>query len=45
MAEYFVKVIEEIEGEKPYIVHSEMGDAEGRISAFRNTNKRWIVFM
>ncbi len=43
MAEYFVKVIEEIEGEKPYIVHSEMGDAEGRISAFRNTNKRWIV--
>lgn len=43
MAEYFVKVIEEIEGEKPYIVHSEMGDAEGRIAAFRNTNKRWIV--
>jgi hypothetical protein len=43
MAEYFVKVIEEIEGEKPYIVHSEMGDAEGRISAFRNTTKRWIV--
>jgi superfamily II DNA or RNA helicase len=43
MAEYFVKVIEEIEGEKPYIVHSEIGDAEGRIAAFRNTNKRWIV--
>ena len=43
MAEYFAKVIEEIEGEKPFIVHSETGDAEGKIAAFRNTNKRWIV--
>ncbi len=43
MAEYFAEVIEEIEGEKPTIVHSEKADSEEKINAFRRTDKRWIV--
>lgn len=43
MAEYFATLIERFEGERPIIVHSQMPNAEGRISAFRNTDKRWIV--
>lgn len=43
IAEYFVKVIEIIEGEKPLIVHSHLGESEARIEAFKNTNRRWLV--
>jgi superfamily II DNA or RNA helicase len=43
MAEYIAKLIEAIEGETPIIVHSQVGNPEARIKAFRNTNKRWIV--
>jgi superfamily II DNA or RNA helicase len=43
IAEYFVKVIEIIDGEKPLIVHSQLADSESKIDAFRNTNKRWLV--
>ena len=43
MAEYFAKVIEEVEGEKPLLVHSEKNDSDEKINAFRNNNKRWIV--
>lgn len=43
IAEYFVKVIEAIEGERPLIVHSQLADAETKIDAFRNTNRRWLV--
>jgi superfamily II DNA or RNA helicase len=43
MAEYFVKVIEAIEGERPVIVHSEKSDSDERIAAFKNSTRRWIV--
>ncbi len=43
MAEYWVKLIETIEGETPSLVHSGMPNAEGRIEAFRHTDKRWLV--
>ena len=43
MAEYMAKLIEEIEGEAPIIVHSQLSNPESRIKAFRNTNKRWLV--
>jgi len=43
MAEYMAKLIEEIEGERPIIVHNEAPAPEGRINAFRNTDKRWLV--
>jgi superfamily II DNA or RNA helicase len=43
MADYFAQVIETIEGERPVIVHSDMPNADQRIRAFRNGDKRWIV--
>jgi len=43
MAEYFAKVIELVDGEKPLIVHSAQAESENKIDAFRNTSKRWIV--
>ena len=43
MADYWVKLIEEMDGETPSLVHSQMPNAEGRIEAFRHTDKRWLV--
>lgn len=43
MAEYFVKLIEKVEGETPVLVHSQLANAESKIRAFRNSNKRWLV--
>lgn len=43
VAEYFQKLIEKMEGEKPALVHSQLPNAEGRIDAFRVTDRRWIV--
>ncbi len=43
MAEYLVDLIELMEGEKPMLVHSQMADPTSKISAFRNTDKRWLV--
>jgi len=43
MAEYLVDLIELMEGEKPMLVHSHMADPTSKISAFRNTDKRWLV--
>ena len=42
-AEYMSDLIERIEGEKPFIVHSNVPNPEARIDAFRNSDKRWIV--
>ena len=43
MAEYMVTLLEKIEGEKPMLVHSHMPNPNSKISAFRETNKRWLV--
>lgn len=43
VAEYFVDLIERMEGERPEIVHNQMKNAENRIEKFRHTNRRWIV--
>jgi superfamily II DNA or RNA helicase len=43
MAEYMAALVELIEGERPIIVHSQMPNAEAKIKAFRNTDRRWIV--
>jgi superfamily II DNA or RNA helicase len=43
MAEYMATLIELIEGERPILVHSQMANAESKIKAFRNTDRRWIV--
>ncbi|XHC14062.1 DEAD/DEAH box helicase family protein [Labrenzia sp. ac12] len=43
MAEYMADLLESLEGERPTLVHSQTGNAESRIRAFRATSKRWIV--
>ncbi len=43
VAEYMAELLEKLDGEKPILVHSQMPNAEARIAAFRNSNKRWIV--
>src|ERR1700721_1066302 len=43
IANYFVELIEMVEGEKPIIVHSQMQNADGKIDAFRKSDKRWLV--
>jgi superfamily II DNA or RNA helicase len=43
IANYFVKLIELIEGEAPILVHSQMPNAEQKIDAFRHTDRRWLV--
>jgi len=43
MAEYMVALLEKIEGEKPMLVHSQMPNPNSKISAFRETDKRWLV--
>jgi superfamily II DNA or RNA helicase len=43
MAEYFSRLITELEGAAPLVVHSQMPNPESKISAFRNTDRRWLV--
>jgi superfamily II DNA or RNA helicase len=43
IADYFVELIERLEGERPIIVHSQMQNADGKIDAFRKSDKRWLV--
>lgn len=43
VAEYFVELIEMVEGEHPIIVHNKIQNADGRIDAFRKSDKRWLV--
>jgi superfamily II DNA or RNA helicase len=44
LAEYFVKLVELIEGETPIIVHNKVQNPDGKIEAFRQSpDKRWLV--
>lgn len=43
VAEHMAKLLEQIEGEKPYLVHSNITNNEDLIKVFRNSNTRWIV--
>ncbi|RYG97607.1 MAG: RNA helicase [Alphaproteobacteria bacterium] len=43
VAEYMAELLEKLDGEKPILVHSQMPNAEARIAAFKNSNRRWIV--
>jgi superfamily II DNA or RNA helicase len=43
MAEYMADLLERVEGDRPFLVHSQMPNAESKIKAFRNMDKRWIV--
>jgi superfamily II DNA or RNA helicase len=43
VAEYMAELLELLDGEKPVVVHNQVANAEGKITAFRNSRKRWIV--
>lgn len=43
VAEYMADLLERLDGEKPILVHSQMPNPEARISAFKNSNRRWLV--
>ena len=43
VAEYMAELLEILDGEKPTIVHNQVSNPEGKITAFRNSKKRWIV--
>ena len=43
MAEYFCDIIHQLDGERPTLVHSQMPNADQKISAFRRSDKKWIV--
>ena len=43
VAEYMSKILLKLTGEKPILVHSDDSNSEDKISAFRNSNKKWIV--
>jgi superfamily II DNA or RNA helicase len=43
VAEYMAELLERLDGERPILVHSQMPNAESRIAAFKNSNKRWLV--
>lgn len=43
VAEYMSALLEEMDAEKPILVHSDMANAQERIAAFKNTKKKWLV--
>ena len=43
VAEYMTDILEDLTGEKPILVHSKLPNADTKISAYRNSNKNWIV--
>lgn len=43
VAEYMADLLERMEDQRPVLVHSQQPNAEAKIAAFRNTDRRWIV--
>ena len=43
VAEYMSRLLEDITNKKPIIVHSNLANAENRISAYRNSTNDWLV--
>jgi len=43
VAEYMASLLEDITKEKPTLVHSNLDNADNLITAFKNSNKKWIV--
>ncbi len=43
VAEHMAQLLEELDGEKPVVVHSQSANADGKISSFRTNKKRWMV--
>jgi superfamily II DNA or RNA helicase len=43
VAEYMAELLELLDGEKPVVVHNRVANPDGKIAAFRNSKKRWLV--
>lgn len=43
VAEYMAELLELLDGEKPVLVHNQVANPDGKIAAFRNSKKRWLV--
>jgi len=43
VAEAMAEMLHRIEGERPIVVHNEIPNTDGKIDAFRTSDKRWIV--
>ena len=43
VAEYMAELLELLDGEKPVVVHNQVANPDGKIAAFRNSKKRWLV--
>lgn len=43
VAKYMAELLESLDGEKPVLVHSQLSNPDGKIAAFRNSSKRWLV--
>jgi superfamily II DNA or RNA helicase len=43
IANYFVDLIDLLDGERPILVHSKMPNADNKIDAFRKSSKKWLV--
>lgn len=43
VAEYFVELLEILDGEKPVVVHTQSPNPDGKIEAFKSSSKRWLV--
>ncbi len=43
VAEYMAEILEMLTKEKPMLVHSKTKNSDGKIEAFRNSSKDWIV--
>ena len=43
MAEYMADLLHILEGERPFIVHNQVANAEAKIKAFKTSSNRWLV--
>jgi superfamily II DNA or RNA helicase len=43
IAEHMAELLAKLEGERPFIVHNRVGNAEAKINAFRASQTRWLV--
>ncbi len=43
LAEHMAELLEILEGERPVVVHNQIKNPESKISAFRESNKKWLV--
>ena len=43
MAEYMADLLQVLEGERPFIVHNQVANAEAKIRAFKTSSSRWLV--